>query len=714
MGAKEEYEVAARFNLNAPPAIKALNAISDRMRGIGDRLKSANAGLGGMVGKLVAVGGTYLGLSMVARVLKSLAVGTLAASADTEKMAVSLAAVYSAVEKITFKEALSDAGKLRKQLEFMAIESVATTSELFEIFQGIYGPLRRAGLGVEQILKLTQDTAAAGAALGVDFQQIRRDISMMARGVAGVDVKTFSLLQSMGLIVETTEQWNKMKPEKRAARLMEALGKMGGEASAAYGKTWAGLSSTFKDLMENFRKVFGTAVFERMKGTLERINKYLLTNRVLIENNLRAMGERVAEVFDHILTRGAAMYANFVANLDSIKARAGEIYAKYLELKPILVEGLKVAAALQVASFAVGTVGPIIGMLVSAISALPVVVGGLMTAAGALATLIAKIQVIAVIFSSLGAGAGFAAIGASISAAFAAVAAALAPILLVVAAIVAVVLAIMKYKDLLLSALKPLISSIVSIGKQLWQILKDLWAAIAPVLAVLGGVVLVTVIAGLRVLAWLIDNVVLPPFRLMAKITRWLVETIIHPLGRALEHVLKFMVGWMRELGEDLEVLVEAVRSVIKVIDELIGAIGGAIGDAVSWIGDKLKGDEDEKPGSGGRLNTPEKRAMFRNALGLERQAIAGMANANAKATTARIKAIMDDVKRKQLDGELIGGKAPLDRPTVVNDFRGSKIEVKQEFRDAAPDRVWVSMREAFEREAMSRTQSGFANALSR
>lgn len=716
--ATEQYDVEARLQLHAPPAIKALNAISERMRGIGDRLKSVNQGFGGMAAKIAAVAGTYLGLSMVARVLKSLTLGIFQISGEAEKMAVSLAAVYSAVEKITFKEALADAGKIRKQLEFMAIESVATTSELFEIFQGIYGPLRRAGLGVEQILKLTQDTAAAGAALGVDFQQIRRDISMMARGVAGVDVKTFSLLQSMGLIVETTEQWNKMKPEKRAARLMEALGKMGGEASAAYGKTWAGLASTFKDLMENFRKVFGSAVFERMKATLERINKYLLTNRVLIEQNLRAMGERVGEVFDHILTRGGRMYANFIANLDSIRARAGEIYAKYLELKPVIIQGLKVAGAIQLASFAFTTVAPIVGMFVSALGAIPAVFAGLMSAVGMLTTaftvIVAKLQILGVIMAGLGTGAGFSAIGAAISSALAAIGAALLPVILVVGAIVAIVYAIIKYKDMLLSAIKPFVSSMTSVGKQLWQVLKDLWAAVSPVLALLGGVVLVSVIAGLRVMAWVLDNVVMPPIRLLAKIFRWLVESIIHPMGRLFEFVMKAAVKGMNLLGEALEGLVEAVRSVIDWIDDKLGAVGDAVGDAVDWIGSKLSGDEKTAAGAGGRLNTPEKRAMFRNSLRLEKESLAGMANANAKATSAKLKAILDEAKRKQMDGELLGGKAPLDRPTVVNDFRGSKIEVKQEFREANADRVWVQMRDAFEREAMSRTQSGFANALSR
>ena len=54
------------------------------------------------------------------------------------------------------------------------------------------------------------------------------------------------------------------------------------------------------------------------------------------------------------------------------------------------------------------------------------------------------------------------------------------------------------------------------------------------------------------------------------------------------------------------------------------------------------------------------------------------------------------------------------ERSTVVNDFRGSKITVHQEFREADPDRVALQMIESLVKEADQRTQSGFVPALTR
>lgn len=58
--------------------------------------------------------------------------------------------------------------------------------------------------------------------------------------------------------------------------------------------------------------------------------------------------------------------------------------------------------------------------------------------------------------------------------------------------------------------------------------------------------------------------------------------------------------------------------------------------------------------------------------------------------------------------------EAPMARATVVNDFRGSKIEVKQTFRDADPDRVMISMIDGLARQADMRIQSGMVPALGR
>ncbi len=50
----------------------------------------------------------------------------------------------------------------------------------------------------------------------------------------------------------------------------------------------------------------------------------------------------------------------------------------------------------------------------------------------------------------------------------------------------------------------------------------------------------------------------------------------------------------------------------------------------------------------------------------------------------------------------------PKARPSVVNDFKGSKFTIKQTFRDQDPDRVAIELIRGLEKAAETRTQSAF------
>lgn len=705
--AAEEYEVDARLELNSPKVIAALDKISGQLRGLADRLRGANIGFKGLVAHAVALAATYLSFTALSRVVLGLGGGILKASSAAENMALSLATVYSAVEKISFKAALDDAASIFGLIQKMAIESPATSAELMSIFSGIYGPLRRAGLGVQNILDLTKNTAVAASALGIDYQQVQRDISMMARGVAGVDVKTFSLLQSMGLIKETTEQWNKLAPDKRAKRLMEAMGKMGGEAAEAYGRTWTGLSSTFKDIMDSFKRAFGTAVFARLKSTLERINKYLLENRELIESNLRDLGERVGEAFDHIVSRAGILYARTVGNIDAIRAKMGELLERFEAIRPIVAEGMKFAAILSVASFAFNTIAPIIGGLVSVLGFIPTLIGGIMSFAGMLSAafgpILAAFEMFALTVSTAGLGGALLALGEIVLAA-------VAPFAIVVAVVAALVVGFLKFKDTIINMLRPLGESLRSIGSQLFAIGRDLWVAVKPILEVLGGAVIMQVIAQLRIMAWVLDNILLPPIRFVATILRWLGEEVIKPVAELLGDALKVVVEGFEWLAEKVNALVEAIQSAVDWIMGKIDAFGDAAGDAFGWIKSNTVGrvfGEDEA-GSGNGFNSKFLGRMIQEAkvdkfLG---EVEKGRAKMNKDIAEAVAKAQREAREKKLLDGK--------DRPHVVNDFRGSKIEVHQNFRHDDSERVWIRFRDALEREAVNRTQSGFVAPLTR
>lgn len=693
--ATESYNVLARLELGAQQAVKGLDAIVNRLKGLQGKVKRINIGFDGLVTKALALGAAYFGVNALVRGVTGLAGGILDANAEAEALQASLATVYAAVEKVSFKQASEDAGILFRKLEQVAIISTTTAPELMQVFQGIYGPLRNAGLTIDQIVTTTNNAAVAASALGVDFAQASRDISAMARGTAGLDVKTFSLLQSMGLIKETTEQWNKLAPDKRAKKLMDVMGQIGGQAAEAYGKTWKGLSSTFVDIMGAFKRAFGSAVFERMKKTLERVNKHLLDNRERIEAYLRTLGERVGTIFDHVINNAGAAYQNAVANIDSIRARMATLYAQFQALKPTIMAAAKFAVGMQLAVSAFNVIAPLISAITTAVSWLVGLIGSIGAAGGL--------------------GAFISGIGASLSTFGAALAAAAAPLAIAAAVIAALVLGLIRFKDTLWKMLQPLFSSFQSIGRQLYGIFKDLWVAVKPILEVIGGALLMQLIMMLRMMAWVLDKVVLPPLRLMAKIIRWVFEAVLHPIFKALEPVMLAVVDAFEWLAEKINALVEVISSAI-----------GAIGDAIGWVGDKLEGAWDATGGWVGGKVSGAWNSVFGDDEGdsklvdaawfkdlqdkAKNQVIVAQMLKDQAALQKKITADVEKAQREAREKAILQGE----RPTVHNDFRGSKISVKQEFRDADPDNVWVQLRDGLEREAVARTRSGFADALAR
>lgn len=674
MSATEEYKVQAKLELGAKEVAKGLDAVIGKLRGAQEKIKAIQFGFDGLLSRAIALGAAYFSFQAVARGALNLASSILEANAAAESMQASLATVYAAVEKVSFKQAQEDSASLYRTLQRVAIQSVATTDELMTVFQGVYGPLRKGGLTLQQIVDLTNNASVAASALGVDFQQASRDISAMARGAAGLDVKTFSLLQSMGLITETTEKWNKLTPEKRAKKLMDVMNKIGGQAAEAYGKTWKGLSSTFVDIMSSFKRAFGSAIFERLKGTLAKVNDYLLKNRERIEDYLTTLGERVGAVFDRVVASAGTTFRAIVENIDAVEQRAARLYAQFESLKPTLAAAGKIAIGMQLGAMAFNALVPVVSVLAT-------VLQGVMAVAGAVS-------------AAMAGGAGIAGLFAMLSGALSTAAAAVSlfalPVIVVAAAITALVLGIMEWGNVLGKMLVPLGETIKSIGAQLWTIISAIWAVLKPVLSFIGGVLLVALIAALRAVAYWIDKYVLPKFRILAEILEWVAHNILVPVFNVLEDTVRGMISFF----EDVAAVVDSVIS--------------AFSDLIQWVQDKIDSVNPFSDSDEWSVQDVADYAALANKID-SMQKIQADAAAQRKAAE-KAKRDADRLAREKRDRDVLGKE----RTSVTNDFRGSKITVTQEFKEADPDNVWIQFRDGLEREAVARTRSGFADPLAR
>ena len=645
--AVEEYGIKAFFEVD-PRGLRGLNRISSALQGLGSRLSGTRGAFGGLVRNAVAFGATYVGVRAVSSALRGLATTAFNANAEFETMRLSLAAVYSAVENRSLAQSLEDVSGIFERINILAAQTPATARDLIGIYSGIYGPLRAAGVGQAELLELTKNTSAAALALNVPLDVATAGIARMAQGAAGIENPLWRSLTSMGLIAEDAQTFNRLNPAERAERLQRAIEAIGGEASAEFGRTWVGISSTFVGLLEHFKRIFGGAMFTRIRDALKEVTDTLGEYRVNIERVVEGVGVAMGNALGRVLARARQIFTYVVANMDRIAARIDQAISRFNALRPTIEKLAKAMLAMKVAGLIFGPILSGLGSLLSiggSLAAMGVTVGGTAAAGGGAA-----------------AGAAGAAAGGG---AMAALGAALTPVLAVLGGIAAVGLAVWEafemFGPLLRDAVEPLLPMFMGIGSDIMEILGSIWEFIGPILGFVGGVLIAGLAAVFRILGGAF-RVVLGVLKIFARIIGWVGRNVIRPI---FEFMGEVFITFFNALG---------------IVGRMLEALGEWIGDLVGAGEDPLK--EGVEGPAGGFL--------------------------------ARMQELFEGTGQEPGEGANGSGEAPGQRGGTTVDMRGSRINVRQEFRDADPDRVFIQMRDALEREATQRTQSPFVPALSR
>lgn len=641
--AGENYKVEASLRLRAEAGIRSVQAFSSRLGDLATRIGGAQSMAGGLVRNIVGLGAGYVGINALASGFSALTRGAVAYQTSLESTRIGLASVMSAVEGMSFDRAQGEAEELFGQIREDAITSVATSQQLFGIFQGIYGPLRNAGLELQDIRSTTLDVVSASSALGIDFEQANRDVQAMARGAAGVDVRLFSMLRSTGAIAEDAEAFNALSAPERISRMRTALQQFSGAASA-YGRSFAGVTSTFQDIVETLTGAFFGGSFNAVRDFLSDMNERLLANREALTAGITAAGDRLAAGIETAFDRILVGYDWVAENWDRIVQRGEDFVGQVRAMIPQLVAAAKVWGAITLAREGLAMGLGAASMATGAAS----IAGELGIGLGAAGAGTAAVGATGAAVAGEGAAAaGAGTLGSALSA--------LAPVFAVVAAVVAAVASAVMVANEYWSEIVDVFDTLSPLTSQLWEdfyaIGESLWEILRPLMRLVGGAVLF-VLGGLFILL----------------------------LGvlRVLLGVVRAVIGALASLANVFEEYV-----VTPLLDGLM-AIAQALAEFTTFV------TMDQVGALRRRLHD---RDVIGDPLG-ELEAEVG-AREGARPFT------WSDV--------------PADRrPVQHNDFRGSRITVNQEFRQADPDRIMLSIVEDLNRQAEQRITSGFAPALAR
>lgn len=646
-----QYQITANLRLSDTGFSRSMGRLSARVRSFADRLRGTQTIVGGLMRSLLSLGAGYIGFQALSRGLRFMVGGMLDFQRSVEQTRIGLQSIISTIDGISFEEARASADAVWTALAEDALRSTATTQEMFDIFQGIVGPIRAAGNSLQTVRDITNSTVAASSALGVDFAQAQRDIGLMVRGTAGMDTRLFALLRSMNLINQTTEEWNRnLTTQERITELQRALGNFD-EAATEYGQSFAGVTSTFRDIVQQLSASLAGPVFERVTAFLNRINNLILANRDAIEGLLTQAGNAAAAAFTQVSDRAFNAFNFLLTHWDEISARMQEFGDQLRAHGPQLGQ---LAAALTALSAARGFIAPLISMFSTLIAGLEAL--GLVGAAGAGA--------------EVAAGAGGAAAGGA-----AGLSSILGPLAIVVALVAGAVVSLTSYWDQWLQIIEPMLPIIEQLWAEFQVVAALLWEVLRPILKVIGTVFIVMLISGLimliivlRVLIRIVRNI-LTFFATIANfIEEWIVDPFIEgilEIGAALSRMWADILSTAERRPTGVQAAQQAAAR-----ERLAGVQRGLTRDpAIERLVNRIGQGE---MGPTGRQFAPQ--ATPRDLL----------------------------------------AETPEARPQTVNNFSRGSVTVRQEFREADPDRVMVRMINDIDAQAERRVQSGFAPAFSR
>lgn len=229
--------------------------------------------LGGVATTAITIGTTAAGAMLGAAGIGVAYVG--GAMAELEGKSIQLASVLAAATKTPFDVMEKQTRSLFDQFRNDAVESAGETGDFVDIASKIAGPIMGAGKSMEDLHRITKGVVEMAPSLGIDFKQAGSDVMRMLQGTAGMESPLFAAMVAIpSLGIKKAEEFNKLNPEKRIAKLEEALQNPAFRAAAsAYGNSWKGMVSTFEDVAKGAGMALGEPLFGLAKRGLASFNK---------------------------------------------------------------------------------------------------------------------------------------------------------------------------------------------------------------------------------------------------------------------------------------------------------------------------------------------------------------------------------------------------------------------------------------------------------
>jgi hypothetical protein len=342
---------------------------------LGSSAANAFTGLVESVGKLAMVGAAIGGAGLMAGIHS----GIIDVNASLETTQSSMAAIFNAQGMSTggMQGAFKLAGDQMEKMKDDAAALPGDFADLANIMRTVMPSAATMGMNVDDVRKMSGMLMASGAAVGIPMDQVAREAAALMEGRAGADNALGMRL--MGLSGDKAQAFNKMDSGDRIKTLTAELGKYG-DAIGAISQTYAVLSSTLKDNVQN--KILGAAtkpLFGVIKEDINSVNEWFTNNKEVVAGWAHSFGTHIVAAYEfgkEKLMQWGPILMTFAGNaydrISSIVTSLMPIFTKVEGMAKNffgdpssidkIADVLKVYAAIKVGQGAAGPLGDAFGL----------------------------------------------------------------------------------------------------------------------------------------------------------------------------------------------------------------------------------------------------------------------------------------------------------------------------------------------------------------
>lgn len=220
-------------------------------------------------------------------------------NATVESSKIGLSTIIGANFGVSWDRATQSANRMYNEFVQFSQTLPVTTQELFKFSVGVDQAVASNGGNIKDMINISEQGVVAAKAMGVESGYAASELSHMLSGM--VNNRMLFAKNLIGMAHLSMEEWRKLSSSKRLEITKQLLNSdTMKSATAAFGQSFAGVTSTLEDKLQILGGKIGLPLFKAITKEVASWNTYLDSHSGAIERWAKSVGEALVTGFGYV------------------------------------------------------------------------------------------------------------------------------------------------------------------------------------------------------------------------------------------------------------------------------------------------------------------------------------------------------------------------------------------------------------------------------